>query len=328
MKTKSKSLSFAAKNGSDFIKEYCLNLRNDVQLATEKFIQQINEYSDEFIKEINEYEGNCAKSYKETKQDIKDKFIDTANELEQFELKWSEYLKQIKVDDEVVLKAYNEAVNLNKRADGEQFNLEDLVLNEKVFKFETNVNKPSKSIFGSLVCNTMKSEILSIQQTFELLKLCSLSRNWELIYRASRDGFQADRFHSQCDRKPNTLVIIKSTNGNIFGGYTEQDWTHTNSYKNDANAFIFSLVNKENKPLIMKPQNQNVIYCLSSYGPTFGGAHDFCVYGNSNGNNSSYSNLGNCFKHPNYALGSNEAKSFLAGSYKFQTVEIEVFTRK
>jgi hypothetical protein len=75
------------------------------------------------------------------------------------------------------------------------------------------------------------------------MDLCSLSKEWELIYRASRDGFEGYDFHLKCDKKPNTLVIIKSTNRNIFGGYTEQDWTHTGGYKNDHKAFIFSLVN-------------------------------------------------------------------------------------
>jgi len=47
----------------------------------------------------------------------------------------------------------------------------------------------------------------------------------ELIYSASRDGFEADQFHSKCDKNPNTFIIIQSTNGNLFGGYTEQSWS-------------------------------------------------------------------------------------------------------
>jgi hypothetical protein len=160
------------------------------------------------------------------------------------------------------------------------------------------------------------------------MNLSSLSKEWNLIYRASRDGFGANDFHLKCDKKPNTLVIIKSTNGNIFGGYTEQDWTHTDGYKNDPKAFIFSLVNKENKPLVMKPQNQNVIICNSFFGPLFGAGAEIAIVSNSNQNNNSNSNLGNCFKHPDYSHGSNEAKSFLAGSFNFKTVEIEVFTKK
>ena len=30
-----------------------------------------------------------------------------------------------------------------------------------------------------------------------------------LLYRASEDGFGADAFHSKCDGKSNTMIIIK-----------------------------------------------------------------------------------------------------------------------
>ena len=68
------------------------------------------------------------------------------------------------------------------------------------------------------------------------------SKKWNLIYRSSRDGFEASSFHSKCDNKPNTLIIIKSTNGNVFGGYTEKSWNHSGGLygdvKNDPNSFL------------------------------------------------------------------------------------------
>jgi len=329
IRTKAKGLTFGAENGIDFIKEYCLDLMNDVQLATEKLIQQINDYNDEIIKEIKNFENSYIKSYKEVKQKTKDEFIKTAKELDKFELKWTEYLKQLKIDDETVSNAYNEALKLNKRANAEQYSLEKLILNGKRLKFEINATRPIKLIIGCLEVKEIDSEILPNSQYFQLMDLCSLSKEWELIYRASRDGFEANDFHLKCDKKPNTLVIIKSTNGNIFGGYTEQDWTSVagHIYKNDPKAFIFSLVNKENKPLVMKPLNQGVIGCSSSCGPLFG-RFDILIGPYSNQNNKSYSKLGSGFKHPDYSYGSDEAKSFLAGSFNFKTVEIEVFTKK
>jgi hypothetical protein len=41
----------------------------------------------------------------------------------------------------------------------------------------------------------------------------------------------------------------------------------------------------------------------------------------------SFSNLGDCYKHPKYALGTKKAKSFLAGSF-FQLDEIEVYQKE
>jgi hypothetical protein len=55
-------------------------------------------------------------------------------------------------------------------------------------------------------------------------------------------------FHSKCDDKPNTLIIIKSINGNIFGGYTEQSWSGK-GYRFDPNSFIFSLNNLKKKTI-------------------------------------------------------------------------------
>jgi hypothetical protein len=42
----------------------------------------------------------------------------------------------------------------------------------------------------------------------------------------------------------------------------------------------------------------------------------------------SYSNFGYAFKHPHYEEGTNEAKSFLAGSHRFQLAEIEVYQKE
>jgi hypothetical protein len=78
---------------------------------------------------------------------------------------------------------------------------------------------------------------------------------------------EAVSFHTKCDSKPNTLIIIKSTNGNVFGGYTEHSWSGNRVVKADPNSFIFSSINKLNKPLKMKPSKNNGIYCRSSHGP-------------------------------------------------------------
>ena len=44
-----------------------------------------------------------------------------------------------------------------------------------------------------------------------------------LLFRASRDGWAAAKFHAMCDNKGPTVTVVKSGN-NIFGGYTEQSW--------------------------------------------------------------------------------------------------------
>ena len=47
---------------------------------------------------------------------------------------------------------------------------------------------------------------------------------WKLLYRASEHGYRARSFHECCDDKGPILMIIKSDEGWIFGGYTTQPW--------------------------------------------------------------------------------------------------------
>ncbi len=176
----------------------------------------------------------------------------------------------------------------------------------------------------------MDSTILDKQNKQAINLLCKLPsvKQWKLQYRATRDGFTGENFHSKCDGIANTLTIIKSTNGNIFGGFTENAWKSTGGYYNDQKAFIFSLVNKENKPFkVMCSIGGYAINCNSTYGPTFGGGFDIHVSSDSNSNQTSYSNFGHTYKHADYQYGTEKAKSILAGSYNFQTLEIEVFVR-
>ena len=164
----------------------------------------------------------------------------------------------------------------------------------------------------------------------ELLKKKELNgRKWSLLYRASRDGFEASNFHSSCDYKPNTLTIVKSENGNIFGGFTSIQWksSATASFENDIKAFIFSLVNKEKRPLLFEhTSTNNSSICLhANYGPIFGGSNDFVIFNNSNTNSNSNSNLGFTYSHPEFPFGSEKANAILAGARHFQVQEIEVF---
>ena len=177
----------------------------------------------------------------------------------------------------------------------------------------------------------MDSTILDRQNRLAIAELFGFPsvKQWKLQYRATKDGFSAQNFHTKCDTVANTLTIIKSTNGNIFGGFTEKAWdSSAQNYTVDPKAFIFSLVNKENKPFkIMCPNGTDAIYCKSTRGPTFGGGFDIHISSDSNSNQTSYSNFGHTYKHAEYQYNTEKAKSILAGSYNFQTLEIEVFIR-
>ena len=178
-----------------------------------------------------------------------------------------------------------------------------------------------------------KSEILSREQSIDLIRLCEFdpTKKWTLIYRGTRDGFKARYFHFKCDGHSPTLTILKAQyTGYICGGYTEASWESPPNggykYKFDANAFLFSLSNLDNKPCIMKTRDASKsIGCSSTFGPRFGAFGDLHVADNANGTFNSFADLGDTYAHDEYVCGSDQAKSFLAGAKYFQLSEIEVF---
>jgi hypothetical protein len=167
----------------------------------------------------------------------------------------------------------------------------------------------------------------------QLFELCEFPQDqkWDLKYRASRDGFKSTDFHSHCDGISNTLTVIKAKSGNVFGGFTEQEWNSDCEWITDPNAFIFSLVNKEEKPFKVLCSNEQAICCNSDYGPCFGGEGDYikdiCIRTNANICKHNSCNFGYSYHHPDYLKETDKAMNILAGSYKFETVEIEVYAK-
>ena len=179
------------------------------------------------------------------------------------------------------------------------------------------------------------SNIMNVELQKQLVNLCefSVGQKWDLKYRASKDGFKAIDFHSNCDGIANSLTIIKAESGNIFGGFAEKEWHSSCGFVTDPNAFIFSLVNKEEKPFkaLCSNEGQLAIICNSKRGPCFGGEgfslKDICIKTDSNVNKNSYSDFGYSYQHSDYLKGTVEAQNILAGALNFQTLEIEVFSK-
>jgi hypothetical protein len=96
-------------------------------------------------------------------------------------------------------------------------------------------------------------------------------QQWELIYKASRDGYEAKHFHAKCNGKGPTMTVFQSTGKFLFGGYTKVPWSSVVSVKGDADAFLFTLTNPHNIPTTkypIHPQRTNdAVYHYESSGP-------------------------------------------------------------
>jgi hypothetical protein len=147
-----------------------------------------------------------------------------------------------------------------------------------------------------------------------------------LLYRASKDGFLASTFHLKCDGKEKTITIIKNNLDYVFGGYTSAKWSSDGKYKEDGEAFIFSLrrngISCNKKFMISNPEE--AIYGYVNYGPTFGGGHDLRIFNESNVKTGSYTNFGYSYEVCDCQI--ENSKNFLAGNYfDWLTTEIEVY---
>eukprot|EP00668_Euglena_longa_P000364 GGOE01000467.1.p1 GENE.GGOE01000467.1~~GGOE01000467.1.p1 ORF type:complete len:545 (-),score=64.97 GGOE01000467.1:363-1997(-) len=144
----------------------------------------------------------------------------------------------------------------------------------------------------------------------------------ELLYRASRDGWRACRFHSLCDNQGPTVTVIRSAEGYIFGGYLDQPWNSMNVYLASERAFLFTMRCHAGIPPTKMPIDRScyAAYAGASYGPTFGGGHDIYINDNAMKSRNSSINIGH-----SYRLPPGQSQTMLTGSQTFAPVEVEVF---
>jgi hypothetical protein len=102
-------------------------------------------------------------------------------------------------------------------------------------------------------------------------------KQYFLLYRGSRDGFNAADFHRQCDGHERTVVLIQDLNGYMFGGYTPVAWRSTGNSQPDPSmsTFVFTLTNPHGiapRKFTQRPNWKScAILCNLTLGPAFGG---------------------------------------------------------
>ncbi|KAJ5079957.1 btb-domain-containing protein [Anaeramoeba ignava] len=285
-------------------------------------------------------------------------FIPT-NEIEIFQslIKWGKHKSNINQEKEEKEKIKNQISNIIHKIRFIDFTKkelentlkEDLIPNQisqKLIQFqkfqeenekELNqfIEKENLSIFKSRI--HFKSTIIEEKEHFNLIKEWINDNEFfskmKLGFSTKKEGFDCKKWHSKCDDKGKTLIIIKTKDNFIFGGFTSVGFKKDKRWIYDSNSFIFSLRNDKNdrKPekfTIKKGKEDHAIYSLLSNGPNFGGVNVykssdiFFSYDLKRG----YSKFGRTYNLPNgIEQGSNQAKFYLAGSSIFDVDELETF---
>ena len=86
----------------------------------------------------------------------------------------------------------------------------------------------------------------------------------ELLFNSNIDGDSLEEFLEKSDGKYPTMVIIQTTKGGIFGGYTSKPWKEERI--EDNSAFVFSFYTKKKYPIT----NPSKAISLNSLGYFYG----------------------------------------------------------
>lgn len=135
-----------------------------------------------------------------------------------------------------------------------------------------------------------------------------------MLYRGTWHNFSTDAHLSKFAYYSKTLLLVKTTENYIFGGYTEA--TNSPGLILDPKAFIFTLVNPGNQPLKLNPKQG--LFQLYKNILTFG-PNDIKIMPNSNANSNSSLEISNYELPPGYS------RFFFTGQHRFQTLEVEIF---
>ena len=202
-----------------FIKQLCVNEDNEIMEAwREKRVWKVNnKYNKDFI--------NLLK---------KNHLLDTVFKNQNLgNIQYIEHQKSVILS--ITLKFYNVIVDclknekmINKKlieANSDNGDADELINEMRMMGIELN-DEMKEEIRGcfdhSLFVNI--SNIIDNDEYDKYLQKWTRCHKWKLIYTASKYGYTAKSFHEFCDNAKPTLVIIKSDEGYIFGGYTTQTW--------------------------------------------------------------------------------------------------------
>lgn len=288
-------ISLEMKENSLPLEDICENLWEEIKILKNKVIEQENE-----IKLLKEKKcEECNNLHKEiillkNENEKRDKII---NEL----INWKKSKKEKKKTEKKVI---------NK-------NIENKINN----KFITPKN-------GILSINKIDSKIVDgdgmpeINFIYEQLKKKEYFKykniSFELIFRATRDGYLAKNLHEKVDGIDNTIIIIKTSKGMKFGGYISYFWSSDDQWvSDDEECFVFSISLKK----IYYPVKGNIkYYFYKDYGP------NFSVFGIENNLFEKTSINTQTAKHANcFFSGFTTDYELSGGEKEFQVKELEIF---
>ena len=145
-------------------------------------------------------------------------------------------------------------------------------LNEKIDLLKNKINDKTKMFFN--VSSIIRNDFDKQTKLMNWIEQ-KLNKNiiLELIFKMTENGFTAKDFHHYCDNKGPTLILIKTSNDEIIGGFTPLNWEATTErekkYDELGLTFLFSLTLNKKFDMI-KRNTYPAIQNAANLGPDFG----------------------------------------------------------
>ena len=223
------------------------------------------------------------------------------------------------INDQNMNKYKNQAIN-NNMINPNKFNQNPNPNMIKSVQTSEQKQKPQgqktmiKRFKSGLISNIIKSDSEMANVTQRIQSILNKNIRYNIIYYSRVDGDKAVNFHKKCDKARKSLVLVRDSNGNRFGGFTMRDWAGNCIQKKDEKAFIFSV--DKNKIYRVLP-DQVAIGCYPNFGPIFFGCQ-IRVYDNF------FSKGGSTYlKGQNYAT--EEDYELTNGNQAFGIKDLEVY---
>ena len=217
-----------------------LNLINSKNENSKKeIIKNENEIK---VKKNNENEIKAKTITQKSKQEITNSDLNKKKSNDNLIYKNNNYQEKKKLDNENKI-----SKDENKKIKKEFKKSESIGVKENIF---------SKELINRLTIYIKKSE------TYKNSNI-----SFKLLYKALIDKDSASSFHNKVDNKGPILVIIKTNENRIIGGFSSKPWSSEDKYIEDDEAFLFSDFNKFN---LNSKNNKYACFHNKKEGPHFG----------------------------------------------------------
>ena len=225
--------------------------------------------------EENVFCTTCNINYSKSKSDVHScNYHSYFNEFENKLKKNNENFSNIKKSQCNFVELMREAKDDFKHKYNEIISTLTLINQINISNIKVEGDESPASLKNTLIINSNKTDeayLLNDNFCKALIEWIGKEVRFDLIFRATRDGWLGSDFHKLCDKVGPTVMVIRNNQDKLFGCYTSLNLGEGVGYRTDdtLTGFVFSLSLMQKCPLRVSNKSK-VFYDDNNYFPTFG----------------------------------------------------------